>query len=253
MAAAKTPKPDETGTDVVAISEAERALIAQTKSEVDQSDLIVPHLKLVQGTTKGVPDGVHAGMYLNALTGEGYDAPVEFIVSALKKGRFGTDDEDNIIASGFGHISPEGIPWVDHPLAEEQWKAAVNRGEKEWGEGPPISTTYNFFGYVAGSNVPVRLSLMRSASKPAKKWMTMLQFLPAFWDCKFVLGSTVVESGRNKFYLPTIEQGPKTSADERQAAVTFAQAIMSDAYTAPEDAAPTEARPAPEDDAGLGV
>lgn len=251
MAASKdTPTP---GTDVAPISPEEAALIAATKQEVDQGDLVVPHLKLVQGTTKGVPDGVHPGQFLNALTGQGYEPPIEFVVAAFRKGRFGTDDDDNVIASGFSPMSPEGIPWVDHPLAEEQWKAAVNRGEKDWGEGPPISTTYNFFGFVAGTDVPVRLSLMRSASRPAKKWLTMLQFIPAFWDVRFVLGSTVVESGRNKFYMPTIEQGAKASPEDRQAAVSLATAIMSDAFEAPEEAPSKAPTPPPEDDKGLGV
>jgi hypothetical protein len=40
-----------------------------------------------------------------------------------------------------------GQPFSEYPEAEEKFKAAVNAKEREWGNGPQISTTHNFTGY----------------------------------------------------------------------------------------------------------
>lgn len=248
-------KNDSTELTTTERSDEELALMGVAKDEIDSDDLIVPILKLVQGTTKGVPEGTPLGHFLNALTMETYAPPIEFTIAAFKKGRFGTDEDDNIIASGFGKTAEDGTLWQDHPLAEEQWKAAVNRGEKEWGSGPPISTTYNFFGLIAGSDVPVRFSMMRTAAPAAKKLLTMVQFLPALWDVQFNIGTKLVEGGRNKYYVPVIEQGAKSTPEQRQAAVKLAQAVSSDRVRSDDDpdAPPTGGKRPTEGSSGLGV
>jgi hypothetical protein len=235
----------------------ELALMESQSEDINDADLVVPHLKLCQGTTKNVPDGVHPGDFFNALTGENYGTEISFTVAAFKKGRFGVDKEtDEIIASGFDPVDPvTGMAWEDHPDAEEQYSARANRGDIEWGSGPPISTTYNYFGYVNESPVPVRYSMMRSAAPAAKKWLTMLRFLPAFWDQKFTLTSKLIEKGKQKYHGVDVVQAPgKTTPEERQQAVTLAMAVKTDRVKTDEDLedqAPEKR--GPEKTSGLGV
>lgn len=236
------------------VSPEEQALIAASQADIDADDLVVPHLKLVQGTTKDVPDGVLPGQFLNALTGQGYEAPVEFLVAGFRKGRFGVDEDENLLASGFGDTCLcHDLPFPDCPNAEEQWRAAVNREEKEWGSGPPISTTYNFFGYVGDDEVPVRLSLMRTGAPMAKKWLTMMRFLPAFWDVRFSLDTKLIEKGRNKYYVPEIKQAGKATPEQRQLAVGLATALASDRVKTQPDGLDEDAPAKPDPGKGLGV
>lgn len=235
----------KTGQELETLADTEKSLVEgfQAGLDVDAGDVVVPILKVAQQLTKEVQDDddpTRAGDLVNGLSGENFGKTVEFIVAGFYKGRFRANKDGEIICAG-PSVAADGtplkcgchdLPYPECPDAEEQYKARVNAGDMEWGDGPPVSTTYNFIGLVVGSEMPVKLSLMRAAAKDAKKLLTMLKFRRAPWDTVFTL-STDDRANRagQKFKGVTIKQGRRVTADERQAAVSLAQAIRTQSIT----------------------
>jgi hypothetical protein len=232
-------------TEVATAAENEQALAEAFHSDlnVQSGDLVVPILKVEQPLSAEVGEGeATPGDLVNALSGENFGQKVEFTIAGFYKGRFRVDrDSGEIICAGPSTDSNNqplscgchDLPYPSCPDAEEQYSARANRGDIEWGDGPPVSTTYNFLGFVAGSEMPVKLSLMRASAKDAKKLLTMLQFRPAPWDTVFTIETyqRVSKTGGYKFQGVNIKQGRKATAEERQAAVNLAQAVRQNRVT----------------------
>lgn len=212
------------------LSADEQALVESVKGRIDRSELVLPAIKLTHSLTREVQDGdVQAGLYINSLTKQVYGDDVPFVVCGIYKGRFFSDDRGTFVARG--DVAPSnwpeeyaGQPFADIPDAEEQWKVKANEGG-EWGSGPPIATTHNFVGFVVGdeSDLPLRLSLMRSSKPAADKLKTLVVSLRAPWDRVFQLR---VRRGLNKqqqpYYATDIAAGDPISPEDRQKAVQLA-------------------------------
>lgn len=237
-------------------AEDEAALAAQIQGEVDQSDIVIPQLKLAQGTTEEVKKGTaEAGDFINALTGESFGTELEFLVADQFKGRFWSKDD----GEGRG-AQGDVVPWADHPCAgqhfadcddaEEQYAAAVNRGDKDWGKGPGISTTFNFVGFVVSegnsSSVPVRLSLMRTNVPAARKLQTFISRLSkAPWSKVYKMSSKSNTRGRNTYHTVDVEVARDASVTEQRVAVALAQQIRSAPAAVEYRESPEGGKPAP--------
>ncbi len=220
----------------------------------DDDDLQIPILKVAQGQTREVSDGdARAGEFVNSLTGETFDGDgIEFIVCGFDKGRFRTNEDGEVICTGReGACGCHGTAYDECPDSEEQFRAAVKRGDREWGKGPPCATTYNFTGFVLGSEMPVRLSLKRAHAKAAKKLLTMIRFAKSPWDRVFELNTKVVTSKDDfKYQDVQVRQGRSATNDERQQAVSLASALRSRNIEVVGDEKEAEDKPpAPSDDA----
>lgn len=261
-------KPDDPAAELAVISPEEQALIDSAKAEIDSSTLLLPALKLTQSLTAEVQDGdIEQGHFLNSLTGEDHGAEVEVVISSLFTGYFYSDRETNQSYVAQGDVAPSTWPeeyagqaFADIPDAEPQYKAAVNAGEKDWGKGPPISTTYNFVGRVIGDDgaagLPVRISLMRTGKKAADKLKTLIWAARAPWDRTFVLKAVKKVANDRPYYAFDVAQGGITPSDYRQAAVTLAQEFQTAAATGDVKLAGDEApaaKPAPKASGGLDV
>lgn len=246
----------QAGTDIEQISDEERALIEQNQSEAVPGEYRTPILKLAQPLTKEVTDGdgsVRPGHFVVELTGESFGDKIEFIVSGTSKGRFkpGRDGERSR-----GSDSPTvdwtddpfyGQPWSEHPDAQEQYSKRVNEKQHAWESGPPIQTSYNYTGYIAGSPVPVRLGLRKTQVPVAFKWNTILDAVlrGRYWDQVFEVSSYKTENDKGTFYNLVVKPGRKTTPEERQQAVSLAQALRRRAVTTVGEE--EETAPAPKD------
>lgn len=227
----------DSSTEVEALSPEEQALIDANQSEVNSEDFVVPLLKVAQPLTNEVSDGLASpGDFVLSLTGESFGPTVEFIVAGKGKGRFkpGRDGERSKVAYDTSIVPWQddphfGEPFADHPDAEEKYRERVNDGDIEWGSGPPIQTTFNYTGYVVGSDVPVRLSLRRTSAPEARKWNTILDAVlrGKFWDKVFEIETAQNKGGKGTYYTVKVKQGRATTADERQAAVQLATVLRS--------------------------
>lgn len=223
--------------ELVQYEEESQELLQAARAELQSEGPVnVPILKLAQPMTKEVTDGdAKGGDFINVETGENHGPEIDFVVAGFEKGRWKTDERTQQVFLAFSQTVPEswrgdpyiGKPFSEHPDAEEQFKAAVNAKERDWGKGPPISTTYNFWGYVLGSDIPVRFTLMRSQAKVGDGWRSKLLWSPAPWDRVWHLSTEARENKSGKrYYAVKVEQGPKTSPEDRQRAVQLAQARL---------------------------
>jgi hypothetical protein len=228
------------------------AIMASQDEEMGEVTLRVPILKITQSTTKEVKAGdVEAGEFLNTLTGETYGNAVEFIVAYYQQGRSAAHEDGRYFVAIATDIIPEAwkdLPFIgeefvgtrfdEHPDAEEQYKADVNAGVKEWGKGPKISTTYNYTGIALPSSLegeeeaepmPVRVTFLRSTKSAHDKLMTLKKATmrnKAFWDRVFTLSTKVKTFGRNDSYIVEVKNGRPTTDEEKGLAFEVAQAIV---------------------------
>jgi len=239
--------------EVAVISAQEQELALAVKADLEsETDLVVPVLKVCQSLTSEVVEG-HAkpGDFINSLTQENHGNEVELVIAAYQKGRFYSDKETGRAYAAIGPVAPSSWPeeyagkaFTEIDDAEERYRELVNADKFEWGTGPSISTTHNFIGFVAGSEVPIRLSLMRTNNGAARKLKTMLRFAAAPWDNVFVLRTEAQRSSRNEpFQSVVVKQGGKSSPEQRDMAVAIALAVKSD-RVADADATAIEDAPA---------
>jgi len=225
----------EAGGEIEEVSAEEAALIAANQAEVDASEFIVPILKLGQPLTDEVTSGMaSAGDFILGLTGEAFTPPIEFVVAGKGKGRFkpGRKGERTLVAYDTNIVPWKddpfyGKPFSEHPDAEEQFKARVDAKEIEWGSGPPIQTTFNYTGFIVGTEVPVRLSLRRTSAPAARKWNTLLDAVlrGRYWDQVFTVGSEQQKNDSGTYYVVTVAPSRKTTPEEKKGAIGLATAL----------------------------
>lgn len=260
----------EETTDVAAVAQEslEAQLAAANRESVDAKDIQIPLLKIGQPLTDEVVAGdARSGEFINALTREGLGTEIEFVVAGYQKGRFdhGVRGEKKARKAYGVKTVPWnddpffGQPWSVHPDAEEGYARRVNAEEIPWGKGPRISTTYDFTGYVLGEEgeaaFPVCLSLMRMNTKQAKKWITILDAVlrGRYWDSVFTLSTEQNKNDSGNFYTINVKLGRKTTAEEKQEAVTLALNLQQRASDVQIVGEVDEAKPAAEPDAQGGI
>jgi hypothetical protein len=223
----------QTDKELAPLSDEEAALVAGVKSNFDQNDLILPQVRLTQPLSRAVQEGdAQAGEFVNTLTGENYGSEFDLVIASYFKGRFYSDDEGGAFVAA-GDVAPENWPekyagqhFTDLPDAEEQYKAAANAGQHEWGGGPPIRTTYNYVGVIVSEGaerVPVRLSLQRTSTPTARKINSIIDMSRAPWDKTFHVEAEQRESKGRSYHIVDVKVGRPTEADERAVAVELAR------------------------------
>lgn len=242
-----------TASTLTEISPDEQRLADAVKGNIDRSKLVLPALKVTNGQTREVQDGkAEQGHLVNSLTGEDYGTEVEFVISALFDGRFYSDDSGSYATSDL--VAPSNWPeqfrgkaFADIPEGEERWKDDSNADVHPWGNGPPISTTHNFVGYVVGhEEMPVRLSLMRTGNKAAQKLNTLIFASRAPWDRTYKLSVVRDTNPKGKVYFRLdADMGGITSPDLRSRAAGLAQDYLNaqDAGTVELDGDESDAAP----------
>lgn len=253
-----------TSTDVATVEEADQAALAVSDEtaaliagaqaeEFDEDSYSTPILKVGQGLTKEVTEGdAEPGEFINTLTSEGLGDAVEFIISYYNKGRFAASKELDKAFVAFSPDIPEnwapfvkpefiGTPFSEYPDAEEQFKAACNNNEREWGHGPPVSTTHNYTGYVLvesdeGTDYqPARLSLKRTDVPAHRKISTLLRAIVGgsrnkpSWDVVLRLATKKKEFGSHSAWVINpndVKILRKTTPAEKQLGSELALAVM---------------------------
>ena len=229
------------GAELEVTPEQEALLARRVKAKVDKKNLVLPIVKLGQSTTEEVKaQKAKAGEFINSVTGHNYGSEFDFVIADTFQGRFYRAKGGQAFVAGPGqtvapdHWPPEyaGQPFVEIPDAEEQFFAAANAGEREFGGGPPISTSFNYVGYIIGESfpeevaesrlLPVRLSLMRTSASAAKTIDTLLTIWPTPWDRKIKVEAVPDKNDEGAYFRVEVSEGEKTDTIERSAAVNLA-------------------------------
>lgn len=264
---AKNDSPESTSTEVATISADEQALINANQGEANPDEFVIPLLKLTQALTKEVTEGeARAGEFYLPLTSENFGSEIELIVAGKGKGRFkaGKKGQRTLVANDTSIVPWQddpffGQPFAEHPDAEETYSKNANEGKHPWGSGPPIQTTMNLTGFIAGYDVPLRFS-MKLANKftkgEARKAATLLDAVlrGRYWDKTLILKATPqANSEGQSFYNAAVSLGRATTPEERQAAVQLATILRSSVIREEGDHADTKSAVAPDAQGGLGV
>lgn len=228
------------GTDLAELEAQESALAAGIKSKIDRDDMILPQVRLSNALSQAVAEGdAKAGDFINTLTGENYGKSFSLVIVDYFKGRFFSPEDDDRTYVAIGDVAPNNWPdeyagkaFADLPDAEEQFKAAANDPEnpQQWGDGPPIRTTYNYVGFVAAedaSEIPVRLSLQRTSVPTARKINTLIDVARTPWDKVFEVRAVEQSNAKNqKYFAADVKLGPATTPEQRSKAVQLATSLQ---------------------------
>lgn len=208
--------------------------LASADSKADPSP-VLPRVLLSQQLSDAVVRGkARSGEYVNSLTDRNYGTEVEFVVVYVAKGRF-FDGKKAGIFTALGEVAPSNWPeqyagrrFDELPDAEETFREAANAEGGEWGDGPPIQTQWNFIGFVTDEpSIPARIAMKSTATRTATKLRSVLDFtLSAYWYQAVKLGSQEKRNSEDQpYYVPTVELGRKTTAEERQTAEAMIRAV----------------------------
>lgn len=224
MASSNAVATKDTGTEIEGFSQAELdALNAGVVGQAKSSDIVLPIIRLTQGLSKAVEDGIgKAGDFVNSLTNENYENEFEFIVSYFFYGKALSIKEPNFFGATASDRIPESWPHKDAGKLfeesddyEDRFKALVNAGEKDWGGGPPISNTFNFVGYIPGVHeIPLRLSFMRTSAPAGQKLLTLMKMDRAMWNHPYKITSNKVNGDKGSYYVAEVERLKTASAPE---------------------------------------
>lgn len=233
---------------LAAMEDAEKSLAAKKDADLKDEPVQLPRLGLIGGLTKGKKflDG-NDGDFYNNVTGEVFGTEVEFLVVDYFRGRFYSDE----ILGSFRATSaivpahwPErfrGKAFVDLPETEEGLNALIDgdeTGKTKWGHGPPISTTYNFVGFVLSpepeTDFPVELSLMRANVPAARAIRRLLTPMRNYHDRSIRLSSESREApgrkGGEYYVVEAGRFGTTTSPENRARAVDLAMRLQQSGY-----------------------
>lgn len=239
-----------TGAAALGLTEEEYADLVNAQEEEFSNDALqTPILKVCQPLTKEVNNDdsdAEPGDFLNTLTGDVLGKEIDFVVAYYHEGRFASDRESGKAYVASGDVIPESweplvkAEWVgrrfdEHPDAEEQFKAAVNNKEREWGKGPLISNTHVYTGLALVQDAegeiemqPVRLSLKRTDVKAARTINSLRRMKmrnKPFWDKVYHLSTEKKTYAKGPAWnlVPKITRD--TTDEERIAAVEVATAV----------------------------
>lgn len=203
----------KTGNSDLALPDYIKTGAGRGMENVDQTDILLPRVKLLQQMSPEVQDGdMKAGQLVNSISGQliGDGEEVEFIAVAHFKSRIlfeGIGAEAKIICSSpNGLKNMEGINCLT--CEKSQWpdeKEAENRRKNGLRLGPECVQFYNFpVLLLTGNGQPeiAGLSMSRTKIKVAKKLLTLVRHAGAGIDIfglKFKL-TTVKESSANRTY-----------------------------------------------------
>lgn len=226
---------DRSGDLVIAGAEA----LNDIASEFDDIGLVLPLVTLQQGQSASVKAGdAEDGDYYNYLTGESLGSEFEFVIVDIYKGRLWTDDSvtpkrtysahkgQNVVPESWEGHPDKGKPWGEVEGTEEWLRREVNAGNREWGRGPEITTTYNFVGFDPNEpEFPFRLSLKRSSAPSAKRLISMVRTSKAPWFKVYKIGSSEFTTPDGTAQSASVSRLRNTTDEERAVALDYHQQI----------------------------
>lgn len=176
--------------------------------EVDQGDLKMPRLAIQQGLSELVNDGkARMGDLAHSITHEVYGQELQIIPLFMFKSRAQFEAGRGLVMmSRDNQTVTMGLDEFEQYIG----KAIEEVPGSEWeGKEPPkFSLVYNFPVLIAGrlKEFPVSLSLMKTATKAAKDFISMCQFSGEDWFARVYTLKTKQEKGEKGTYaVPVIE------------------------------------------------
>lgn len=172
---------------------------------VDEADIILPRLALVQSMSKCVDaeddSAPKPGMFLNTLTMDAFDAPVEVVPIFYNKAaiKFAEKVNDPIECQSRDSVTGNSGLCGE---CESNWN--------DWSNGTPGCTSIHEFICLFKSEdpsfaLPFIISMMRSSAKIGKQWISIAKVSRApLFAASYLIGKEQKENDYGKFFVFTI-------------------------------------------------
>jgi len=191
---------------------------------MDQSDLKIARLAIAQGLSQVCIDGkATMGQLFNTITSEIYGESVEIIPLFMFKTRAQFDVERGLVMMSRDNIKvtmaiDEFAEYLDKPVEE------VPGAEWSGDEPPTFAQVYNFPCLLVNRLVqfPLSLSLMRTAVKVAKTFLSMARYSGEDMFARvYKVSSTIEKGAKGTYALPVIEFSRRCTDEEYAFAKKF--------------------------------
>ena len=175
---------------------------------MEEGDIKIARLGIAQGLSQVVIDGkAKMGELVNTITGENYGGSVEIIPLFMFKTRAQFDPERGLVMMSRDNINvtmaiEEFAKYLGRPVEE------VPGAEWHGDEPPTFSQVYNFPCLLVNrlNQFPLSLSLMRTAVKVAKVFLSMARYSGEDMFARvYKVSSTIVKGTKGTYALPVIE------------------------------------------------
>lgn len=196
---------------------------------LEEGDIKIARLSLVQGLSQVAIDGkASMGQLFNTITQEIYGDSIEIIPLFMFKTRAQFDTERGLVMMSRDNIKvtmaiDEFAEYIDKPVEE------VPGAEWSGNEPPIFCQVYNFPCLLVGqlAQFPVSLSLMRTAVKAAKTFLSMARYSGEDMFARVYKISTKIEKGKKGTYAVPVIEFDRRCTDEEYA---FAKQIFDRLY-----------------------
>jgi len=184
--------------------------------DVDKSDIKLPRLAILQAMSKLCAEGkAKAGQLANSITKEVYGESVEFIPLFMFKSRAQFEMGKGLVMLSLDNITVTmGVgdyeQYIGMPVDEvpgSAWKG---------NEPPTFNLVYNIPTLIVGrmNEFPVSLSMMKTAAKMAKEFISMARFSGEDMFARVYKLSTKLETGEKGTYIVPIIEFVRRATDE---------------------------------------
>lgn len=198
--------------------------------ESDNSDLIIPRIKVINALSPERVDGeAEEGDVINSLTKESVKGqrfvPIKQYYSCIKWNPERDADPRMLCRSFDGRIGTD---------ADGETKLCKQCGcdqfdnTKTGKAAQPTCTRYlNFLGFFEGMPMPVVLSFARTNYNEGRKMLSMSKSMrAAIWAYSYTIDSRLVSKDRNKWYILVPNMAGKTDEDTQKLAFELYNSIQ---------------------------
>lgn len=191
---------------------------------VEKDDIKMPRLSILQGLSEVVIEGnAKMGQIGNSLTKEVYGDSVDIIPLFMFKTRAQFDIERGLVMMSRDN---ETVTMAIDEFAEHLNRPVNEVPGSEWnGDQPPtFSVVYNFPVLLVDklNQFPVSLSLMRTATKVAKEFLSMARFSGEDMFARvYTLKSEIVKGDKGTYALPVVNFNRRCTDEEYEIAKKF--------------------------------
>lgn len=214
--------------------------VGRGRENVDQTDLVLPRIKLLQPLSPEVQEAnegdakVEAGHLFNTLTQQDYGPSIIFIPVIHFKSRIywrNREEGGGIQCAAQNGVNPvatseDTFAKVCTECTLPNWKNDAEIGEDK---APKCTIYYNFAIIIDGETNPIALSMERTKVKTAKKLLSLITYtgnLDMFAK-KYKIGVTKEKNKRGTWYNYTIEPVGFVSPEEFKLAEAAYQSLKS--------------------------
>jgi hypothetical protein len=200
-----------------------QAMVVHTKPQgfenIDIADLIIPRLRVLQGLSKAVADGIgRMGQFQNSLTEEVLGESVEVVLLGMHNAAvYFKTGEGMVCKSTNGVTSIRGDDCANCPFGEYHGKF------KEDGTPPGCASVKEFPALIRSNLLeapfPILISFMKTSYPVGKRLASMAFFTGKDIFAKsYVLGTEKKQNNKGTFANPTVKVGSSLNEEELQIA-----------------------------------